>query len=263
VVRRTESQGPPRDAVTTVMMPAFRAHATVRESVESVLAQTVPELELVVVDDASEEPIAAALQGIDDPRLRVLRRERNGGPCAARNTALATAGTPFVSQLDADDVWEPDYLESVLPHFDDPAIGLVYGNVGIRWHPDGRETAIEDPTGHPVDHFPRMCESCPIPSATPTFRAHAVRAVGGYPDWLPITGEYYLYLRLARTGWRFAYVHRKLATYSWPGPDRGISFDKRAGRREELRLWRSFVMRHPLTPGAGRRVRSLLARAVW
>jgi glycosyltransferase involved in cell wall biosynthesis len=244
------------------MMPAFRAHATVRESVESVLAQTNPQLELVVVDDASEEPIANALQGIDDPRLRVLRRERNGGACAARNDALAIARTPFVSQLDSDDVWAPDYLESVLPHFEDPGVGLVYANVGIRFHPEGREIAIYDPAGHPVDHFPRMCESCPIPSATPTYRTGALRAVGGYPAWLPKTGEYYLYMTLARMGWRFCYVDRMLATYSWPGPSRGISFDRRAMKREELRMWVSFLRRHPRTPGAWGRLRGLLTAAL-
>ena len=243
-------------------MPAFRAHATVREAVESVLGQTVPDLEIVVVDDASEEPIADALRGIDDPRLRVVRHSRTCGPAAARQSALRMARTPFVSQLDADDVWEPNYLETVLPRFDDPAVGLVYANVGIRWHPDGRDTAIYDPAGHPVDHFPRICESCPIPSATPTFRTDAVRAVGGYPQWLPITGEYYVYLRLARTGWRFAYVHRKLATYSWPAPERGISFDRSAGSREELRLWAAFVARHPRTRGPMRRVRFLLGREI-
>jgi glycosyltransferase involved in cell wall biosynthesis len=248
--------------MTTVMMPAYGSHATVRESVESVLAQTESRLEIVVVDDASDEPIAGALGGIDDPRLRVIRRSRNGGACAARNDALALARTPFVSQLDSDDVWAPDYLESVLPHFEDPRIGLVYANVGIRYHPEGREVAIYDPTGHPVDHFPRMTESCPIPSATPTYRTSAVRALGGYPAWLPATGEYYLYMRLALAGWRFHYVDRMLATYSWPEPTRGISFDKAALHREELRLWISLLARHPRTPGAWRRLRERAGQAL-
>jgi glycosyltransferase involved in cell wall biosynthesis len=245
--------------VTTVLMPAYDAHATVRESVESVLAQTVDDLEIVVVDDASRVPIATALRGVDDPRLRVIRRDRNGGPCAARNDALRVARSPLVSQLDADDLWQPDYLESVLPRLEDPAVGLVYSNVAIRRHPDGRDTGILDSSDHPVDSFPRICDACEIPSATPTFRTHAARAVGGYASWLPTTGEYHLYLKLALAGWRFAYVDRRLATYTWFGPESGVSNDRTRARREALWMWVAFMARHPLTPGPRRQVRLRLA----
>src|SRR3954447_11546631 len=98
-------------------MPAYRANATIRESVSSALAQTVEDLEVIVVDDGSPEPVSSALHGIDDPRLRIIRHERNRKAPAARNTALAAARAPLVSQLDADDVWSPEYLEYVLPRF--------------------------------------------------------------------------------------------------------------------------------------------------
>ncbi len=215
-----------------------------------------------MVDDRSSPPIAEALRGIDDPRLRVVRHEGKAGPSAARNTALRLARTPFVSQLDADDIWHPEYLESVLPRFDDPRVGLVYANVGIRFHPDGRDIAITDTRAHPVFRFPRMCDSCGIPSATPTMRREAVLSVGGYAEWLLMAGDYHLYLKLARAGWRFDYVHRPLATYSWPTPERGLSFDREKARRDELKMWLAFTLRHPLTPGPRRQARRRLARHV-
>jgi cellulose synthase/poly-beta-1,6-N-acetylglucosamine synthase-like glycosyltransferase len=242
------------------MMAARDSHATVRESVESVLAQTVPDLQVIVADDRSSPPIAEALREVDDPRLRVVRHHGKPGPSAARNTALRLARTPFVSQLDSDDVWHPDYLESVLPRFADPEVGLVYANVRIRFHPDGREIAITDTRAHPVYRFPRMCDACEIPSATPTMRREAVLAVGGYAEWLYHSGDYQLYLKLARVGWRFDYVDNPLATYSWPGADRGMSFDREARRSDELRMWLAFTMRHPLTPGPRRQARRRLAR---
>jgi glycosyltransferase involved in cell wall biosynthesis len=243
------------------MMPAYNSHETVRESVESVLAQTVPDLEIVVVDDGSETPIADALAHVRDERLRIVRHERNRGIHTARNTALGLARSPFVSQLDSDDLWEPDYLESVLPHLDDPAVGLVYANVGVLHHPDADRTiGILDPTGHPIDSFPRICDSCPVPSATPTMRTEAVRAVGGYAEWLRHTADYHLYLKLARAGWRFAYVHRPLATYRWPQAHRGASHDRRGVLRDHVKMWAGFVLRHPLTPGPRRQLRWALRR---
>lgn len=242
------------------MMAAYESHETVRESVESVLAQTVPELEVIVVDDCSERPIAESLREVRDPRLRVLRHRANRGPSAARNTALRAASSELVSQLDSDDVWHPEYLESVLPRFEDPGVGLVYTNVGIRCHPEGREIAITDTRDHPVYRFPRMCDACEIPSATPTMRRDAVLSVGGYAAWLFHTGDYHLYLKLARSGWRFDYVHRPLATYRWPTPERGMSHNKDQVRSDTLKMWTAFMLRHPLTPGPRRQVRTRLPR---
>jgi glycosyltransferase involved in cell wall biosynthesis len=147
---------------TSVLMPALDAEATIVEAVESVLAQTVGELELIVIDDGSRVPVAEALAGVRDERLRIVCRRRNGGIARARNSGLRFARSPLVSQLDADDLWEPDYLESVLGCFEDPDVGLAYANATILHHPDGHEDYIGDPSIHPRDRFPELAEANPI-----------------------------------------------------------------------------------------------------
>lgn len=244
----------------SVLMPAYRAAATVRESVASALAQTVTELEVVVVDDGSPEPMAEVLADIADERLRILRHERNRRAPAARNTALRAARAPLVSQLDADDLWEPEYLERVLPRFADPGVGLVYANARILGHPTGHDTYIVDASVHPMDRFPKIAEQNPIPALTATMRAGAVRGVGGYAEWLWVCDDYHLYLKLARAGWRFDYVHERLARYRWPSPERGMSFDRRRAERDELKMFAGFAARHPLTPGPRRQVRARVGR---
>jgi glycosyltransferase involved in cell wall biosynthesis len=241
---------------TTVVMPAYNAHGTIRASVESALAQTVQDLEVIVVDDGSDPPIAEALADVRDPRLRVLRHPRNRMAPAARNTALAAARSPFVSQLDSDDLWEPDYLESVLPRFDDPEVGLVYANARILGHPHGQEVTITVPDVHPIDSFPKIAEQNPMAAVTVTMRADAVRAVGGYAEWLWVCDDYHLYLKLAQAGWRFAYVDRPLAIYRWPEPGRGQSYEEGPRERDVLKMYAGFALRHPLTPGPRRQVRT-------
>src|SRR5205085_383501 len=179
VARYPPMPGEPR---TSVIMSAYRTNPSVREAVESVLAQTVPDFELLVVDDGSPVPIADSLEGISDPRLRLMRHDRNRGISAARNTALNVARAPLVSQLDSDDLWEPDYLENMLPVMDDPAVGLAYANVKIRNHPAGRTIGIEDPFDHPVYTFPRICDECPVTSPTPTMRTDELRRLGGWAE---------------------------------------------------------------------------------
>ena len=241
---------------TSVIVPAYDAHGTIRESVESALAQTVAELEVIVVDDGSQTPIAEALAGVDDDRLRVLRHPRNRNAPAARNTALAAARAPLVSHLDADDLWGPDYLESVLPCFDDPAVGLTYTNAALIGHPGGKDTYIVDASVHPMDTFPKLAEQNPIPSTTATMRTEAVRAAGGYAEWLPLAEDYYLWMNLAAAGWKFAYVDRRLASYRWPEPTRGLSWQQGPRERDLLKMYAAFVLRHPLTPGPRRQVRT-------
>jgi glycosyltransferase involved in cell wall biosynthesis len=241
---------------TSVMMPARDAEATLREAVESVLAQTVGDLELLIVDNGSSIPVAEALAGVRDPRVRILRSERNLGVAAGRNAAMAAARAPLVSQLDADDLWEPDYVESILPGFDDPAVGLVYSNALILDHPTGHSDYIGDPSVHPMHRFPKIAEQNPVPCPTATMRAGAVRAVGCYLGWLRMSEDYHLYLRLARAGWRFAYVDRQLARYRWPQPHRGMSYRAREHELWTLAMYADFVLHHPLTPGPRRQLRT-------
>jgi cellulose synthase/poly-beta-1,6-N-acetylglucosamine synthase-like glycosyltransferase len=241
-------------------MPAYRAEATIAQSVRSALDQTVEQLEVIVVDDGSPVPVADALGDVTDPRLRVLRHDRNRKAPAARNTALRAARAPFVSQLDADDLWEPDYLEHVLPRLEDPSVGLVYSNCRIEGHPFGHDTYIVEASVHPMYQFPKIAEQNPIPALTATMRRDAVLAVGGYAEWLWVCDDYHLYMKLARAGWRFDYVDRKLATYRWPQAERGQSFDRAAAEVDELKMFLGFVLRHPLTPGPRRQARTRLRR---
>ena len=247
---------------TTVMLPAYDADATLRESVLSVLEQTVPELEVLVVDDGSSTPVEEILLGIPDPRLRVIRHERPRGSARARNTALAAARAPLVAQLGANDTWEPDYLASVLPRFERPEVGLVYTNATILGHPQDLDQYVGDPTGHPIDLFPKVAEQNPIPSATVTMRTEAVRRAGGYAWWLRECEEHHLYMKLALAGWRFDYVHRRLARYRWPQPRRSVVNDMRRRELWELASFGSIAARHPRTPGPRHEARNRVRREI-
>lgn len=238
--------GAPR---ASVLVAAYDAEATLPETVASVLAQTVGELELIVADDVSSLPVADVLAGVRDPRLRIVRRTRNGGTAQARNSALRTARAPVVCQLDADDLWEPTYLERVLPAFADPAVGLVYTNATILGHPTGHEDYVGDASIHPRDRFPELVQANPIPCPTATVRATAMRTAGGYSGWLKSVEDWNLYLRLAAAGWRFAYVDERLARYRWPEPARGMSYDTRRLERWVIAALLDAAVRHPRTPG--------------
>jgi len=233
-------------------MPARDAEATLRDAVDSVLAQTREDLELIVADDGSRTPVREVLADVSDRRVRIVTRSRGGGVSAARNDALRHARSALISQLDADDLWEPDYLEAIAPAFDDPAVGLAYSNATILGYPTGHEDYIRDPCVHPLDRFPELARVNPVPCPTATFRTRAVRAVGGYAGWLRSAEDWHLYMKLAAAGWRFAYVHRRLARYRWPEPGRGLSYDTRRLERWVAAAHLAIVLAHPGVPGTRR-----------
>lgn len=81
----------------------FNRAATIGRAIESVLAQDDGDFEMLIVDDASTDESAAVVEGFQDARIRLLRHERNRGPCPARNTAVAAAGGEWCVMLDSDD----------------------------------------------------------------------------------------------------------------------------------------------------------------
>jgi glycosyltransferase involved in cell wall biosynthesis len=95
-------------ATISVLIPAYDAARYLAETLNSVVAQTVPPLEIIVVDDGSTDRTAEIAAGYS-PLVRVLRRPHSGLP-ASRNAALEAARGTFVAHLDADDLWPVDSL---------------------------------------------------------------------------------------------------------------------------------------------------------
>jgi glycosyltransferase involved in cell wall biosynthesis len=116
----------PTAPLVTVLLAVHDGEPYLRAAVESVLRQTMSDLELVVVDDASEDGTPALLAAVDDPRLRVLRNERQLGLAASLNRGLDEARGSFVARLDADDVAMPVRLERQLRHLASaPGVAVV------------------------------------------------------------------------------------------------------------------------------------------
>ncbi len=102
-------------AAVSVVIPCYRCGATIARAVASVLAQTLPVAEIILVDDASGDDTLAALEDIrrghGDAAVRVLAAPANVGAGEARNLGWNAASQPWVAFLDADDAWHPRKIE--------------------------------------------------------------------------------------------------------------------------------------------------------
>lgn len=114
---------------TTVIMPCYNHGRFVKESVESILIQTVSDLELIVVDDNSTDDSVSVLRelALKDARLKLIVHEKNFGASRSRNDGLRAATGHFVGFCDADDLWKPDKLEMQLKMLvDNPSYDVTY-----------------------------------------------------------------------------------------------------------------------------------------
>lgn len=180
----------------TMLMSVYNGARFLREAVDSILAQTMPDFEFLIVDDGSIDETSAILSSYTDPRIRVVRQE-NQGLAAALNRGLHLAHTELVARMDADDIALPERLEVQLAEYD---------RLG---HPDVMGTAIEviSETGHSVGtrRFPEDHESIirnlinggpTLAHPTVLYRKEAVLACGGYDPAFRTTQDYDLWLRM-------------------------------------------------------------------
>lgn len=98
----------------TVVIATFNRSHLLPKAIDSVLRQTYPSLELIVVDDGSSDRTHEVVQEYGDPRVRYIRHERNKGLPAGRNTGIRAAAGEYTAFIDDDDQWTPDKLEKQL-----------------------------------------------------------------------------------------------------------------------------------------------------
>ena len=178
----------------SVYMPSHNRGPLLKRAIDSVLAQTYTEFELIVVDDGSTDDTWQVLQeyAARDPRVRPLRNEVARGACAARNRAIAEAKGKFVTGLDDDDTFTPDRLASLLAHYDDD---YAFVCSGYYW--------TDDKKAKPV-----MCDDCVITLAKQLDANHATNqvfverermlAIGGFDEKMVALQDYDCFTRLIK-----------------------------------------------------------------
>ena len=96
--------------VVSVVLPVYNGAATVADTIESVLQQTLPRFELIVINDGSTDPTLDIVGKLSDSRVTVYSFE-NKGLAVSRNRGIRRAGAELVAFIDADDLWSADQLE--------------------------------------------------------------------------------------------------------------------------------------------------------
>jgi cellulose synthase/poly-beta-1,6-N-acetylglucosamine synthase-like glycosyltransferase/peptidoglycan/xylan/chitin deacetylase (PgdA/CDA1 family) len=212
------SWGPPVPDPVTVIVPAYNERATIAATVRSLATGTHPDIEVLVVDDESDDGTADEIERLGLPNVRVVRVPA-GGKAAALNVGVGLARHDIVVMVDADTVVEPNAIHRLVQPFADPKVGAVAGNVkvGNRRRLLGRWQHIEYVIGFNLDRRLYDTLGCmpTVPGALGAFRRDAVRQVGDLSR-ATLAEDTDLTMGLHRAGWNIVYEESAIARTEAP-----------------------------------------------
>lgn len=184
----------------SIIMPCLNGEQHIQMAIDSVLAQTLKDFELIVVDNGSTDHTPEILGAVNDPRLRVFVLSKRG-VSYARNRGLREARGAFIAFLDSDDTWSAEFLEKMYSALIvDPRAVLTY----CGWQNFG----VPGPRGKPFvpsdyEHSDKMAvllESCRWPIHACLSRRTAITKAGGFNTQLTIGEDYLLWLEMSVIG---------------------------------------------------------------
>ena len=201
------SWGPPVTAPISVIVPAYNEREGIATTVWSLADNDHPEVEIVVVDDASTDGTSAVVDSMNLPNVRVVRVPR-GGKANALNAGLALSRHEIVVMVDADTFVEPHALHRLVQPFADSTVGAVAGNVkvGNRNTVVARWQHIEYVIGFNLDRRLYETFDCipTVPGALGAFRRSVIVDVGGVTDDT-LAEDTDLTMAVHRAGWKVVY----------------------------------------------------------
>lgn len=114
--------------LVSVIIPMYNRESTIKDAAQSVLKQTYKKLELIIVDDCSTDGSVAVVEAMagEDARVRLIKSEKNGGACVARNIGIDNAKGEIIAFQDSDDIWHEDKLDKCLKAMEEQNADFVF-----------------------------------------------------------------------------------------------------------------------------------------
>lgn len=199
----------------SIVLPTYNRAYCIKRSIDSILRQTYPDFELLVIDDCSTdgtEALVADIMRVDD-RVQYFKQPRNRGVAAARNEGIRRAQCACIAFQDSDDVWKADKLEKQLRVLEgQPEIGLVYCTFEGK-KKDGTLIHIPDDSMERSalqgELYRLLLQGNVIDAPTSVVRRECLEQVGLFDEELICLEDWELFLRIAKD-WQIGYVDEAL-----------------------------------------------------
>lgn len=203
----------------SVIIPLYNGAGTIEATLDSVVAQTYKDYEIVLVNDGSPDNVGELVRRYmarhPETSFKYIEQE-NKGLGGARNTAIKNADGEIIALLDQDDVWSPEKLAKVAAAYEqDPEIGIVGHNCYIRRLGRLQGELISGP-GAPDMYRALLFGGNRLTTLTTAFKKRIVQKIGYFSEDvgnLHLVEDYDLWLRMAQAGYKFCFLSDHLAEY--------------------------------------------------
>jgi len=229
------------EIIVSVVIRAFNCDRYISLAIESVLAQTFQDFEIVVVDDASTDGTGAILEAYAqrDERVRAFPNETNQGPARAMNMGLRQAQGEFVAVQDGDDLSLPERLETQVTFLKaNPDIALVGGGAYLM-DEEGEEMGVGDwPRKRimPEEVRQYLRKGMMFVHSSLMFRRECIEAIGFYDEFFSASHDYDMLIRMAD---KFDIVYYEEPLVEWRWLNSGITGSKPQSQAAEAELARA------------------------
>ncbi len=203
----------------SIIMPLYNKAPYVRKAVESIVGQTYGDWELIVIDNGSTDGSDEIVAGITDSRIRIIRLKENIGPGGARNHGVSESTAPWICFLDADDWWEPTFLEEMTRLTErHPDAGIYGTNYYIVKNGRKRVAPIgvdEDFTEGEINYCKVYAKTLcmPLTSITVCMPRAIFDDAGGFPTDIHLGEDFLLWIHIALKHKVF-FLNKPLSNYN-------------------------------------------------
>ncbi|MBU1045149.1 MAG: glycosyltransferase [Candidatus Omnitrophica bacterium] len=195
----------------SIILPTYNRAGLISRAVKSILDQTYPDFELIVIDDCSNDATASVISGFNDPRIKYIFLSKHNGAAFARNEGLKIAFGEFIAFADSDDVWLKEKLEKqvkVLKNAPDD-LGLVYSAI---WRVQAKRKIFFPDRSFGLKRSGNIYKNLLFGNFVTLhvlFRRSCLRRVGIFDEKLPCLQDWELWLRLSKK-YKFFYINQPL-----------------------------------------------------
>ncbi len=203
----------------SVIIPLYNKAPYVRKTVESILGQTFSDYELIIIDNGSTDGSSEIVADISDSRIRIVRLEENVGVSNARNKGVSLSTAPYITFLDADDWWEPTFLEEMAGLIERHPGAGIYGTGyyivknGKKWlAPIGIDSDFtEGEINYCAVYAKTLC--MPLTSITVAMPRAIFDETGGFKPHLKLGEDFDLWVRIALNH-KVVFLNKPLSNYN-------------------------------------------------
>ena len=199
----------------SVIIPCYNSVETLAQTLASVFGQTLPQFEIIVIDDGSSDASAALARRLASARtgMRVISQDNNG-VSAARNCGIRLARGRFIALLDADDIWEPTHLQTHVDRLTaDAALGVSYSAVRFMTASGQRTTDQTRPKLTGLTAFDILCTNPCSTASSMVIRRCVFADAGFFSEELRRAEDQEWLLRVALTSWKIEGIADLLVNY--------------------------------------------------